>query len=206
MGTRIGNGIGAWYIHNGNGTWIGTGTGTIVWLSLISSRSTCVDASLTMGEHSVAFDSQKGLHDIILLRNCFTVLVDCVTFDFNIWFVVVEVVTFVDDKVAAEEDSAANFIPDELVWFEVVPFAICVKTGSFELLFNEVDDIEDPYLTGWLRFGTCWFIKKFWLELDKTVPGAVDLRANCFGPPPPPPPPPLLAICWFSGSLAIASL
>ena len=95
-------------------------------------------------------------------------IVDCVVFNFNIWFVVVVVVvevvvTFVDDKVVAEDDSAANFTPDELIWFEVVPFAICVKTGSFELLFNEVDDIEDPYLTGWLRFGTCWFIKKFWL-------------------------------------------
>ena len=151
-----------------------------------------------MGEHSVAFDSQNGLHDMILLRNCFVVFVDvaCVVFNFN-WFV--DVIKFIvddDDTVVAE--SAVNFMP---IWLLFVPFAIGVRTGSFELLFNEVDDIEDPYLTGWLRFGACWFIKKFWLELDKTVPGAVDLRANCLGPPFGPVAT-AAVICWFD-SLAI---
>jgi hypothetical protein len=83
-GMSRGTGNGAWYIGIGMGTLMGTGTGTIVCESGISSRSICVDASFTIGEHSVARVWQIGRHETILFRNDLVVVdvvavVTCVT-------------------------------------------------------------------------------------------------------------------------------
>lgn len=111
------------------------------------------------------------MHEITLFLYCFTTGAVCV-----------EIVGDV-----AELILIVSILTDWLlfVWFKHAPFAICVKTGCFKTgafkfwLFRPAG--AAVYLIGVFLFGTCWLIKKFWLVFVKTVPGAVDLRANCFG-------------------------
>ncbi len=170
----IGIGKAAWYMYIGRGTWMGTGTGTTVCDSLISSRSICVDASLTIGAHSVPFDSQKGLHETILLRYCLPL-----TGDVDVVCTPVmleEIMLFWLDCISLVEfDSLLNDVPlnDAVGLYFVEPIPIGV-----EALFACMVVVWGVALLISLLF-CCWFIEMFWLRCDRAAK-EVDLRANCF--------------------------
>ena len=173
-GMSMGTGMGAWYMHMGSGTCNGTGMGTTVCVNLISSRSICVLASFTTGMHSVALDSQNGLHEIILFRNCFTVGVICCD-----WVAV-------DTAALTPGVFEPAFVNTELC----EPFNTWVRPCCcFKLLWllatSVVTGVAFDVYWFWeeillVNFFCCWLSDMFWLRFERAI-GAVDLRANCFG-------------------------